>query len=72
MTEHKVTCDCCGKNITATGYSSEWRVVLCDERMPHFGGSSLAMNVETGLDRKYEFCDMRCFDKWYMAKFHDA
>lgn len=67
----EIICDQCGKDLTYTGYSAEYRLVLGSEPLaPWFmkdhadGGALKMMSLPRPVDRTYHFCKLKCMDAW--------
>ena len=59
-TSPKVTCDGCGDDITATGNSVDYRIILADERIPGWGGAVTDMMIYPPLGKTMHFCGVGC------------
>jgi len=68
MKDVKVICDGCQRDLTTTGNSEAFRLVLATERIPSRGGIVTDMVAfPTGISRSKHFCDMRCLVAWLKA-----
>jgi hypothetical protein len=65
MIHHKVTCDACGKDLTHTGYESEYRIAVTPERLPLDPRAGTVMGMRLGCDIRapMHFCDLDCLFK---------
>lgn len=68
MEHHKIECDSCGKDLTTSGNSVDWRLTLRPERIPPAGGFCTDMMIYPALDRAYHFCHMGCLEAWQAKK----
>ncbi len=64
MKNTSVTCDTCGADITSTGNSVDYRVVLDSERIPLIGYSCTDMMIHPPVARAHHFCGLRCLGGW--------
>lgn len=65
MTEiTKITCDCCDKDITETGRTPAFRIVVSCESLPHNTDTIYAVIVNPPLDKRYHFCNLICMRKF--------
>ncbi len=60
----KVTCDGCGEDLTRTGNSVDYRLVLKNEAIPSVGGFVTSMPATPSLEGPAYFCDLACLDLW--------
>jgi len=74
-TSPKVTCDGCGDDITATGNSVDYRLVLESELLPQWwqirgesGGSCTDMMIYPPIKGRRHFCGLKCLDVWVANK----
>lgn len=67
MKETKITCDGCGKDLTTTGNSVDYRLALVNEAIPSGGGAVTDMMVYPPIERNVHFCGMRCLKAWLSA-----
>lgn len=64
MEHHKVTCDHCGADLTSTGNSVDYRLVLDSERIPLRGSTCTDMMIYPPIDRAAHFCGTACLFRW--------
>ena len=69
MKSTTITCDTCGKDLTATGAMPAYRYVLTPETIEHAkrkDGSyfSYAVAVYPWIKRPHHFCGRECLAKW--------
>jgi hypothetical protein len=71
----KVKCDGCERDLTSTGNSVDYRLVLESESIPPWyreeglsGGVVTDMLIDPPIDRAHHFCSLGCLDKWRQAK----
>ena len=67
----KINCDGCGSDLTYTGNSVDYRLVLdCESKTPWFVGEGLEFGTVTDMliyppvSRPHHFCRMECLDSW--------
>ena len=60
MKEVKITCDYCGKDITTTGNSVDYRLALKNERIQSCCGIVTDMWITPCLKHDYYFCSTQC------------
>ena len=74
MRDDTITCDGCGRDITYTGNSVDYRLILASESKPRRGDGSVItdMMIYPDLDRPCHFCGLLCLDKWRNEKRKDA
>ncbi len=60
----KITCDECGRDITTTGNSIDYRLAIKSERIPSCGGAVTDMMICPPIDSDKYFCGWRCFQEW--------
>lgn len=60
----EVTCDGCGRDLTTTGNSIDYRLALANERLPSRGGCVTDMMIYPPIKRDAHFCGMACLKKW--------
>jgi hypothetical protein len=58
---HKIICDTCGKNITASGNSVDWRLAVKNESVPSMGGFVTDMMIYPITNHDTHYCSWRCF-----------
>lgn len=63
-----VTCDACGQDLTLTGNSVDYRLVLAAEPIPSWGGAVTDMLIHPPVERPHHFCSLRCLDDWRAEK----
>lgn len=63
---HNVKCDGCGADITYTGNSVDYRIVLANEGVPIRPGiyAVTDMGIYPSLDHSHHFCGLGCLDHW--------
>lgn len=73
MREHKVTCDTCGRDITSTGNSVDYRLDVVNVSLHSQRGEAGEMFAVTDmmiyppLKRDHHFCDLRCLQGHWIA-----
>lgn len=65
-----ITCDECGRHLTESGNSVDYRIALCSERIPSCDGVVTDMNIEPDFPQALHFCGMRCFLGYIKREFH--
>ena len=60
----EITCDVCGKDITASSNSVDWRIAIKNESIPSRGGVVTDVYIGPIFDRDLYFCSLRCIDAW--------
>jgi hypothetical protein len=60
----EVLCDCCGRDLTTTGNSIDYRLCLANERVHSGGGFVTDMMIYPKIKRDAYFCDISCLRKW--------
>lgn len=63
MKEVKITCDCCGKDITNTDSYPAYRLVLSVEKLPHTSDIIFDIYVYPPIKHTMYFCDKECLIK---------
>lgn len=61
---HKITCDQCERDITTTGNSVDYRIILASQPIPSRGGIVTDMMIYPQLDKKRFFCRTSCLKEW--------
>lgn len=64
MRTTRVTCDGCQRDLTETGNSVDYRLVLAPEAVPCSGGFQTMVMRWPPLDRSYHFCRVACLQRW--------
>lgn len=61
-----VLCDWCGRNLTYTSNSEDYRILLCSEPLHSDGrGTVTDMGIEPQIDKPKHFCNLRdCLLRW--------
>lgn len=61
-----ITCDGCCRDLTYTGNSVDYRLVLGSEAKPIEPGPGAVtdMMIYPPIDRTHYFCGLHCLDKW--------
>lgn len=59
----KVTCDSCGADLTVTGNSVDYRVLLRSEALPSWGGAVTDMMIHPPIRQPMHFCGIACLKK---------
>ena len=64
--EHKITCDACGKDLTYTGNSVDYRLALISQAKGTYPGAHAVtdMLIAPPLERDKHFCRLECLDIW--------
>lgn len=67
----EVTCDACGRDLTATGNCEDYRLVVKSEALPAWwqveglgGGAVTAMAVSKPIQKPHHFCGLFCLHRW--------
>lgn len=66
--EIKIICDGCGRDITYTGNSIDWRLALRNEEIPSYSGTVTDMYIPPQIDKDVYFCGIECLKKWLKTK----
>lgn len=73
MLNHTVTCDTCGRDLTSTSISRDWRISVSVESIPVEPGSVMDMMVHRPLPAgPYHFCGLPCLTRWASSNPEDA
>jgi hypothetical protein len=73
MKKVEITCDGCGRDLTTTSNSVDYRLVLASESKPGYGsGFYTDMMVYPPVDRAHHFCDLACLDHWRSREYHKS
>lgn len=69
MKTETVKCDGCACDLTYTGNSVDYRIVLASERLPHDPAYAVVtdMMIYPPIPRTAHFCGMKCLLKWASA-----
>lgn len=69
----KIECDGCGHDLTYTGNSADYRLVVSAEEKPTYPGLNIVtdMMIYPPIDRVYYFCRLACLDKWRDRQHHE-
>lgn len=59
-----VICDHCKRNISETGNSVDYRILLASEPIPNRGGGMTDVAIEPDFNRPRHFCGMRCLKQY--------
>lgn len=65
----KVTCDGCGADISSTGNSIDYRLLLTAEELPPAGMSVTDMMIYPPIKQDAHFCGLGCLAVW-LTKFN--
>jgi hypothetical protein len=64
----KIICDNCGRDLTITGNSIDYRLALMNQSIPSRGGAVTDVMVYPPLDSDKYFCGWGCFCEWCLEK----
>ena len=64
MEHRNVTCDNCGTDLTSTGNSVDYRLLLDNERLPIHGMSCTDMLIYPPIEQAAHFCGTVCLFRW--------
>jgi hypothetical protein len=64
MQDSKITCDGCGRSITKTSNSVDYRLVLKCEAIPCNEGPVTDMMIHPEINQPHHFCGLSCLIKW--------
>ena len=64
----RIICDKCGKDLTTTGNSIDYRLALINQSIPSWGGIVTDMMVYPPIETDAYFCGFRCLQEWVMSK----
>lgn len=64
MSNKKITCDNCGADLTDTGNSVDYRLVLDNQRLPLRGDTCTDMMIHPPIKKAAHFCGTMCAFKW--------
>jgi hypothetical protein len=65
MRKTEITCDGCGADITTTGNSVDYGLVLASEAKPHSGrGFCTDVMICPPIKCAHYFCRLACLDRW--------
>lgn len=63
----RVVCDFCNRDLTFTGNTTEYRIVLRDEAIPSRGGAVTDMLMYPHIDGgPKHFCRWKCLWEWFV------
>lgn len=68
MELRQITCDGCSRDLTKTGNSIDWRIVLDNQKIPSHEGAVTDMWLEPSLKRSHHFCGLTCLRIWMANK----
>ena len=68
MRVETVTCDNCGRDISATANCVDYRLALVVERLPARSDYVTSMMLYPPIDRDAHFCGLGCLTKWIGRK----
>ncbi len=57
-------CDACGRDLTTTGNSIDYRLALKNEHVPSVGGFVTDMMVYPAIEHDVHFCGLSCLRAW--------
>lgn len=60
----KITCDGCGNDLTSTGNSIDYRLLLANERLPIRGTTCTDMMIYPPIEGDAHFCGLWCLHTW--------
>lgn len=64
----EIKCDCCGNDLSVTGNSVDWRIVVKNEPIPNWGGAVTDVNIQPSLEESpLHFCGKSCLKKFVSA-----
>lgn len=64
-TEHKVTCDACGNDLTCTSNMEDWRLSLRNVALSAYGNAAVTcMAVYPAIQEDADFCGINCLREW--------
>lgn len=55
-----IICDACGSDLTRTGNSVDYRLVVTSEGIPSGGGAVTDWGASPPVKRAYHFCGLKC------------
>lgn len=64
MRNEKVSCDSCGRDITTSGNSIDYRIVLQSEVVPFEGIGCTDMMIWPQIKGAKHFCGITCLKTW--------
>ena len=69
----KIECDGCGHDLTYTGNSVDYRLVLANESKPTYPDINCVtdMMIYPSVERTMYFCRIVCLDKWREREHHE-
>lgn len=59
-----ITCDACGRDLTTSGNSINYRLALRSENIPSSGPVVTDMMVYPAIERDAHFCRVECLREW--------
>lgn len=68
MMKNEVTCDHCKRNLTRSGNSVDYRIVVKSEPIPSAPGPVTDMMIYPPIPEDLHFCGLRCMREWVAAK----
>lgn len=68
MEHKKVTCDGCGNDISSTGNSIDYRLLLKAEKLPYRSACVTDMMIYPPIERDAHFCGIGCLRVWLDSK----
>lgn len=64
MRNIQVLCDGCQRDITETGNSVDYRLLLIADRLPISGNTVTDMMIYPPIKRDHHFCGLDCLKDW--------
>jgi len=64
----QINCDTCGRDLTLTGNSIDYRIVIHSERIPAAEGPVTDMMIHPAVPQPLHFCHIPCLKKWIAAQ----
>jgi hypothetical protein len=63
MTKTNVSCNGCGKDLSSTSNSEDYRIVLKSECIPCHGGVVTDMAMYPQIEKPMHFCSIECLKR---------
>lgn len=62
----QILCDACGEDLTYTGNSMDYNLLLASQSKAHYPGSYVVtdMAIPNPMPKAKHFCDLRCLKAW--------
>jgi len=62
----QILCDHCKRDLTTTGNSMDYRLLLKSEEISAPSGPVTDMWIEPAISRDHHFCNLKCLKEWVL------